>query len=136
MVSAKDETNNDSNDSFKSINLEESLQTHFLAQVVLNVAQIAGFIIVGFVLSAFVVLIFVWCSQPLWWPWSKKNLKKNHSVQIHVQKSVAVATTTMVDQDLGYRPYLHRNASNINSNSLRYSFRSSIQGIFFQPLIL
>lgn len=129
MVSAKDETNNDSNDSFKSINLEESLQTHFLAQVVLNVAQIAGFIIVGFVLSAFVVLIFVWCSQPLWWPWSKKNLKKNHSVQIHVQKSVAVATTTMVDQDLGYRPYLHRNASNINSNSLRYSFRSSIQGI-------
>jgi hypothetical protein len=38
----------------------------FFNPVVLNIAQITGFIIVGIIMAALLVLLFVWCSQPLW----------------------------------------------------------------------
>jgi hypothetical protein len=45
---------------------------------VLRVAQIVGFIVVGLVLATLVVLLFIWCSQPLWWPCC---LKRKHKKQ-------------------------------------------------------
>ncbi|CCX30479.1 Protein of unknown function [Pyronema omphalodes CBS 100304] len=45
---------------------------------VLRVAQIVGFIVIGIVLATLVVLLFIWCSQPLWWPCC---LKRKHKKQ-------------------------------------------------------
>jgi hypothetical protein len=53
--------------------LLEELHQPVIPSVILGVAQIAGFILVGILLAAMIVLLFVWCSQPLWWPCALKR---------------------------------------------------------------
>ncbi|KAI5818408.1 hypothetical protein BZA77DRAFT_364513 [Pyronema omphalodes] len=48
---------------------------------VLRVAQIVGFIVVGIVLATLVVLMFIWCSQPLWWPCCLKRKNKKQEMK-------------------------------------------------------
>lgn len=48
------------------------LSPFFYNNVIIAVAQIAGFIMVGIMLAALIVLVFVWCSQPLWWQCRKR----------------------------------------------------------------
>ncbi|KAF8250715.1 hypothetical protein K440DRAFT_659332 [Wilcoxina mikolae CBS 423.85] len=57
-----------SEDSVHTTILPKELQQPVIPSIILGVAQIAGFILVGILLAAMVVLLFVWCSQPLWWP--------------------------------------------------------------------
>ncbi|KAA8909489.1 hypothetical protein FN846DRAFT_1008849 [Sphaerosporella brunnea] len=49
--------------------LESPKRSHkelFFSPAVLSIAQITGFIIVGLVLSTLLVVLFMWCSHPLW----------------------------------------------------------------------
>ena len=54
----------------------------FYNNVIIAVAQIAGFIMVGIVLAALIVLVFVWSSQPLWWPCRLKR-KRSKPMEMH-----------------------------------------------------
>lgn len=54
---------------------------HKETTVIVNVAQITGFVLVGMFLSVLIVMLLVWCSQPLWWPWAQMLLLKSRKTK-------------------------------------------------------
>jgi len=49
---------------------------HRLDELLLTIAQMTGFVVVGLLVSACIVVLLVCFSQPLWWPWTQKQAER------------------------------------------------------------